>query len=107
MSKKRKQPRPTTIEIKPRAFVPRPCSACTALRDAESNYSYVYHTAGRIRYCKCKYCNNTWTQTISADQTTSAVVVTAHNSVVASASASDAQLHGISDITTGTDRRGD
>jgi hypothetical protein len=50
-----------TDAVAPRRFTPRPCSLCTAHRDGK-NYSYVYHTAGRVRYCKCKLCNNTWTQ---------------------------------------------
>lgn len=47
---------------KPRvtSFVPRPCSACTALREEGSNYSRVTSTQGNIRYCKCGFCNNTW-----------------------------------------------
>jgi hypothetical protein len=48
---------------KPRAFEPRPCSACEALRPkTNENYSYVYHTRGTVRYCKCKFCGNTWSQ---------------------------------------------
>ena len=50
-----------TDAVAPRRFTPRPCSLCTVHRDGK-NYSYVYHTAGRVRYCKCKLCNNTWTQ---------------------------------------------
>lgn len=49
------------IEVKPRRFVPRPCSLCEAHRKGQ-NYSHVYHTSGRVRYCKCKLCNHTWTQ---------------------------------------------
>ncbi len=87
MSKKRRpQPKPAETEvieqitedivevvetvtdaIAPRRFTPRPCSQCTALRDGK-NYSYVYHTAGRVRYCKCKFCGNTWTQAAELPQ---------------------------------------
>lgn len=73
MSKKRKnvaipiveqQSEPVTEPAKARVrFVPRDCSACSSLRgDSKESYSFVYHTAGRIRYCKCRYCGNTWTQ---------------------------------------------
>lgn len=51
----------------PRRFTPRPCSVCEALRSGR-NYSYVYHTAGRVRYCKCRFCNNTWTQATELPQ---------------------------------------
>lgn len=43
-------------------FVPRECPNCIADRPAGSNYSYVQHTAGRVRYCHCKFCGHTWTQ---------------------------------------------
>jgi hypothetical protein len=42
------------------SFVPQPCSCCTALRPADTNYSRVVSTQGRIRYCKCSFCGNTW-----------------------------------------------
>lgn len=46
----------------PRAhsFVAQPCSCCTALRPADTNYSRVMSTQGRLRYCKCSFCGNTW-----------------------------------------------
>ena len=48
---------------KPRAFEPRACSSCEALRPkASESYSFVYHTRGSVRYCKCKFCGNTWSQ---------------------------------------------
>jgi hypothetical protein len=51
------------IIAKPRGFEPRHCSACTSLReDKTKNYSFVYHTRGKVRYCKCGYCGNTWSQ---------------------------------------------
>lgn len=42
------------------SFVPQSCSGCTALRPVETNYSRVMSTQGRIRYCKCTFCGNTW-----------------------------------------------
>lgn len=42
------------------SFVAQPCSCCTALRPADTNYSRVVSTQGRIRYCKCTFCGNTW-----------------------------------------------
>lgn len=56
-----------TNAVVPRRFTPRPCSVCEALRNGR-NYSYVYHTAGRVRYCKCRFCNNTWTQAMELPQ---------------------------------------
>jgi hypothetical protein len=60
---------PVVAEAKPRvtSFVPNPCSACQDLRDGDDkakgqNYSRVYATVGRTRYCKCGYCGNTWKQ---------------------------------------------
>ena len=47
-------------EVKPRAFQPRACVMCTALREPNSNYSKVTHTIRQgettVRYCKCRYC---------------------------------------------------
>lgn len=44
-------------------FVPRACCMCTELRsDKTANYSKVYHTSGRARYCKCGFCGHTWKQ---------------------------------------------
>lgn len=50
----------------PRRFVPRACTACTALRPPNTNYSRVYATVGSVRYCKCGYCGETWSQEASA-----------------------------------------
>lgn len=78
MSKKRQpdnridqQPDSRTEEvIKPRRYVPRPCSMCTTGSDGKS-YSFVNGTETRInsdeeliisRACKCRRCNNTWTE---------------------------------------------
>jgi len=54
---------------KPRvtSFVPSQCSSCTALREQDEtakgkNFSRVYATVGRTRYCKCGYCGHTWKQ---------------------------------------------
>lgn len=53
---------PIVQEIKPRAFVPRQCSQCAAIRPPNTNFSVVYHTRQTVRYCRCKYCGWTWTQ---------------------------------------------
>jgi hypothetical protein len=70
MSRKRKQDSRVaaiqadirTIEAVPRvsSFVPKPCACCEAIRPADTNYSRVKSTQGRIRYCKCEFCGNTW-----------------------------------------------
>ncbi len=63
MSKKQRVKAAAAVEQpKPRGFVPRPCSQCSAIRPAGTNYSRVYHTRANIRYCKCGFCNNTWSQ---------------------------------------------
>jgi hypothetical protein len=56
-------------EPKPRntSFVAAPCSLCQSLRDSSEeskgkSYSRVYATVGKVRYCKCGYCGNTWKQ---------------------------------------------
>lgn len=54
--------------IKPKRFVSRPCCMCSAFRPPATNYSFVYAKHGRVRYCKCRFCGNTWTQVISGDQ---------------------------------------
>jgi len=45
---------------KPRAtsYVAPPCSACAALRPAGENFTRVETTRGRVRYCRCTFCNN-------------------------------------------------
>jgi hypothetical protein len=71
MSRKRKNEnriigRPAGIEVpQPRRYVPKPCSMCTALRPNNAvNYSEVYTTKTEsstiVRYCRCKFCSNTW-----------------------------------------------
>lgn len=52
-------------ELVPRRFTPRACTSCTALRPANTNYSRVYVTRGTVRYCKCDFCGNTWSQEAS------------------------------------------
>jgi hypothetical protein len=49
-------------ESKPREFEARPCSACASVRPYGKNYSRVYCTRASIRYCKCDFCGNTWSQ---------------------------------------------
>jgi hypothetical protein len=51
-----------TVAPKPRAFTPRDCSLCTARRPKDRSYSKVYKTRGTVRYVKCEYCGNTWSQ---------------------------------------------
>lgn len=55
-----------TVQEEPRArqkFVPQNCPMCVELRDDKTkNYSFVYHTAGSMRYCKCEHCGHTWKQ---------------------------------------------
>lgn len=50
------------VAPKPKQFSPRPCTACAALRPANTNYSRVYSKHGKVRYCRCDFCNNTWAQ---------------------------------------------
>lgn len=56
------EPRQEPRIPKPREFEARPCVQCVALRPFNTNYSRVYKTLGRIRYCKCHFCGNTWAQ---------------------------------------------
>jgi formate dehydrogenase maturation protein FdhE len=53
---------PTIIEprARSRTFTAKPCTLCSALRDPNTNFTRVYATRDRVRYCKCTYCNNTW-----------------------------------------------
>lgn len=105
MSKRRKDTRAKQVDDvrtieqpKPRQFTPRPCTMCTALRDAES-YSFVYHTRGSVRYCKCGFCGNTWKQS----ENCTSVVVQLEEKTVHSADAVQYLEHGISSISTSTD----
>ena len=57
-------------EPKPRRYVPKPCSMCTALRPNKAeNYTEVVRTMQEstmtIRYCRCRFCGNTWKETDS------------------------------------------
>lgn len=47
---------------RPRQFEARPCSLCQNYRPHGKNYSRVYCTRGKVRYCKCDWCGNTWAQ---------------------------------------------
>ena len=103
MSKKRQQQKPVEQKPdppKPRGFVPRPCSQCTALRPPNTSYSRVYSKHGQIRYCKCEFCGATWSQyfdIIAMD------VASTNVSVVQSETVSVQLGHGISGIVTCTD----
>lgn len=53
------------IEIPvPRVYAPPHCSACTAIRPKDTNYTRVYGMARYgsevVRYCRCTYCGNTF-----------------------------------------------
>ena len=106
MSKKRPQPKQEAKEIepatdpKPKGFVPRPCSQCTALRPPKTSYSYVYCTRGKVRYCKCGRCNNTWSEYF--DNCTTAIVHTYEN-IVTQETSTPSLEYGISGIVTSTD----
>lgn len=50
------------IPPRPREFEARPCTICAGVRPHGKNYSRVYTTRGRVRYCKCSFCGNTWAQ---------------------------------------------
>ena len=43
-----------------RNFTAKPCPACVADRPAGSNFSRVFATRGKVRYCRCGYCGHTW-----------------------------------------------
>lgn len=70
MSKKRRRiTRPAVSKApRPRAYVPPECSLCVETRRTAKvkpgNYSQVTATKqtklGTLRYCRCKYCGNTW-----------------------------------------------
>ena len=68
-SKKKKSIRRPATK-KPKRYVPRECNACTALRPEGKLYAEVYstfrRTDGVYRYCRCRYCQNTW---MSVDRT--------------------------------------
>lgn len=43
-----------------RNFTAKPCPVCVADRPADSNFSRVFATRGKVRYCRCGYCGHTW-----------------------------------------------
>ncbi len=47
---------------RPREFTPRDCTLCITSRPPRQQFSRVYAKRGKIRYCKCGYCGNTWSQ---------------------------------------------
>jgi hypothetical protein len=54
--------RVTTDAPKAREFTPRDCTLCITSRPPRQQFSRVYAKRGKIRYCKCGYCGNTWSQ---------------------------------------------
>ena len=103
MSKKRQQQKPVEQKPelpKPRGFVPRPCSQCTALRPPKTSYSYVYCTRGNVRHCKCRNCKNTWSEYF--DNRTTQLVHT-HENIVTQETSTPSLEYGISGIVTSTD----
>jgi hypothetical protein len=51
-------------EVKPKRYSPPACVMCTAVRPANTNYTEVYHTRKEygytVRYCRCKFCRDTF-----------------------------------------------
>jgi len=58
--------RPKLEDPKPRRFVPKPCSACAAIRPEGKSYSSVTGTINGkddiLRYCRCGFCGHQWTE---------------------------------------------
>ena len=52
----------TIAKSQPREFEARACTLCVGVRPPGKNYSRVYSKHGRVRYCKCGFCGNTWSQ---------------------------------------------
>lgn len=50
------------VRPKPREFEAKQCTLCVNFRPTGKNYSRVYSKHGRVRYCKCSFCGNTWAQ---------------------------------------------
>lgn len=46
----------------PRRFMPRDCTQCLTRRKPGESYVRVYSKHGKIRYCRCSLCGNTWAQ---------------------------------------------
>jgi hypothetical protein len=86
--------------IKPRAFVPRPCTSCEALRPAGTSFSKCYCTRGEIRYCRCEYCNNTWSQFFNNH---TSVLVSSVQKLSTCETSTPSLGNGISSITVSTD----
>ena len=51
-----------TREPEPRRFMPRDCTQCLTRRKPGESYVRVYSKHGKIRYCRCSLCGNTWAQ---------------------------------------------
>ena len=49
-------------EPEPRRFMPRDCTQCLTRRKPGESYVRVYSKHGKIRYCRCSLCGNTWAQ---------------------------------------------
>lgn len=107
---KRKQEQKKQVAIddalkpRPRGFTPRQCSNCAANRPAGKNYVRVYCTRGNVRFCKCHWCNFTWTQYF--DICTMGVVQSIDNTVTQQTTSSSL-LHGDISIVTSTSRSSD
>lgn len=52
------------VDLKPRRYSPPQCSACTALRQPNVDYTSVYSIRRDgeyiVRYCRCGFCGNTF-----------------------------------------------
>lgn len=84
---------------KARGFIAKPCSACTAMRPRDTNYSRVYAKRGHVRYVKCWFCGNTWSQ---FGECTSGIV-TAEEMLGKTNDLALSLMNGISGISTGND----
>jgi len=89
------------VAIKPREkFSPRSCSMCEALRPAGTNFSKCYCTRESVRYCRCEYCNNTWTQFFNNDTIR---IVRSDQKLVTQETGTPSLVNGISSISVSTD----
>lgn len=43
-----------------RNFTAKPCASCVTDRPAGTNFSRVYATRGKVRYCRCENCGHIW-----------------------------------------------
>lgn len=55
-----KRPIEVSRPMEPRAYTPKPCSVCVAIRPTGQSFTVVYATRGVARYCRCRYCGSTW-----------------------------------------------